>query len=356
MNETEEPCKCVFQVLYGFLKGTSSPSIPQTAADDRSAVRPKSKEAQSLLVGDFLSNIVKVPQEELKGCDDSLLASILRPPLFTGIGLLSRFLVGWMHPLHVSGDISTLHSIWDTQQGGGGDTRSRGLLTVSNHVTAVDDPVIVSVLCPLSMHWANAGRAMRWSLCADNRCFCFGPLVDGLMRVLNVLPVWRGRGVHQSGLDEAIQRLSGPPPGNWVHYFPEGTRTKNGKMGRFRSGGLGRMLMSADPPPLVVPIFHQGMETVFRAGLQGICCSRTPVNVHIGSPMDFSKTIHRWKRAQLISQKFTRLLSKSLARRSDLYFNRKCSLSLAKKVQRRMDELEKGSNMYHLNTKIAERS
>ena len=64
-------------------------------------------------------------------------------------------------------------------------------------------------------------------------------------------------------------------------------------------------------------LFHRGMENVFRAGMRGICCSRTPVDVHVGAPVDFSKTIYQWKRAQSITRKCMRCISSSLARRSD---------------------------------------
>lgn len=43
------------------------------------------------------------------------------------------------------------------------------LITVSNHVAALDDPLVTSALLPLSSFLSPA--AVRWTLCATDRCF-----------------------------------------------------------------------------------------------------------------------------------------------------------------------------------------
>jgi len=61
-------------------------------------------------------------------------------------------------------------------------------------------------------------KRMRWTLIADNICctrvwqakfFCFG----------QGIPVCRGDGVYQQGVDYSIKRVEA---GDWVHIFPEG--------------------------------------------------------------------------------------------------------------------------------------
>jgi monolysocardiolipin acyltransferase len=67
----------------------------------------------------------------------------------------------------------------------------------------------------------------------------------------------------QQGLAAAEARLAA---GDWVHIFPEGTRSRDGKMGPVRKG-VGRLVAScADAQPLIVPFVHTGMEEVLPKG------------------------------------------------------------------------------------------
>ncbi|GIL73060.1 hypothetical protein Vretimale_4674 [Volvox reticuliferus] len=105
----------------------------------------------------------------------------------------------------------------------------------------------------------------RWTLCASDRCFRYQALVP-LFRAAKVLPVVRGGGLAQPGMVAAESRLAA---GDWVHIFPEGTRSPDGvTMGSVRKG-IGRLVASlpADAPaPMVVPFVHRGMEDVMPRG------------------------------------------------------------------------------------------
>ncbi len=97
---------------------------------------------------------------------------------------------------------------------------------------------------------------------------------------LNALPMWRKRcGTH--ALDELRERLVGEPA--IYILFPEGTRTRDGKMGAFKPG-LGRMVAGTGVP--VVPCYLDG---AFRALPPG---SRAPkpvrLTLHIGEPLTFT--------------------------------------------------------------------
>lgn len=52
-----------------------------------------------------------------------------------------------------------------------GQARPAGqpLITVSNHVAAMDDPLLLAALTPFRSVFEPGG--MRWSLCATDRCF-----------------------------------------------------------------------------------------------------------------------------------------------------------------------------------------
>jgi hypothetical protein len=67
----------------------------------------------------------------------------------------------------------------------------------------------------------------------------------------------------QQGLAAAEARLAA---GDWVHIFPEGTRSRDGRMGPVRKG-VGRLVAScADAAPLIVPFVHSGMQEVLPKG------------------------------------------------------------------------------------------
>lgn len=46
---------------------------------------------------------------------------------------------------------------------------AQALITVSNHVAALDDPLVVSALLPPGA--LGRPRALRWTMCATDRCF-----------------------------------------------------------------------------------------------------------------------------------------------------------------------------------------
>lgn len=155
----------------------------------------------------------------------------------------------------------------------------RPLITVSNHVAAMDDPLLLAALTPLSS--AIQPGAMRWSLCATDRCFKNG-LMAAFFRAGQVLPVERGRGMQQPGMRAAQARLAA---GEWVHIFPEGTRSGDGEtMGSIKAG-IGRLIASCqEANPIVVPIMHHGMQHVMPRGCKLPVPGHT-VQVLIGEPI-----------------------------------------------------------------------
>ena len=136
----------------------------------------------------------------------------------------------------------------------------QALITVSNHVAAVDDPLATAAIVP--REYLLRPAALRWTLCATDRCFRSAALAP-FFRAAKVLPVERGAGVDQPGMRVAASRLAA---GDWVHVFPEGTRAREAqRMGPMRKG-VGWLVAACPTPPLVVPFVHGGMEGVMPKG------------------------------------------------------------------------------------------
>ncbi|GBF99938.1 hypothetical protein Rsub_12631 [Raphidocelis subcapitata] len=169
----------------------------------------------------------------------------------------------------------------------------RALITVSNHVASIDDPFVTAAVVPPELF--ASPEQLRWTLCASDRCFHRAALVP-FFRAAKVLPVERGAGMFQPGLAAAEERLRA---GDWVHIFPEGTRSRDGsRIGPARKG-VGRLVAacaapragggdpSAPPPlpPMVVPIVHSGMQEVMPRGALVPRIGKA-VRVAVGPPVE----------------------------------------------------------------------
>ena len=98
--------------------------------------------------------------------------------------------------------------------------------------------------------------------------------------MLNALPMWRKRcGSH--AMQELRDRLLGDPA--IYLLFPEGTRTRDGQMGRFKPG-LG-MLIAGSPAP-VVPCHLSGTFDALPSGRH--FPRPKALHLHIGSPLVFA--------------------------------------------------------------------
>jgi len=119
-------------------------------------------------------------------------------------------------------------------------------------------------------------------MCATDRCFTSW-FVTNLTICGRVLPIARGQGVDQLGMQLAVQKLN---DGDWIHIFPEGTRSvDNFTIGSMKPG-IGRLIAAADKPPIVVPVYHRGVNQVFGRGFTLPRVNKR-VDIMVGEPIDF---------------------------------------------------------------------
>ncbi|OWF48313.1 tafazzin-like [Mizuhopecten yessoensis] len=166
----------------------------------------------------------------------------------SSVGLISKLVVGFNN-FKVVNKQTLIKNIQSTGNG-------RGLITVTNHHSCLDDPTLWGIL-GWKFVFGKLGEKLRWTLTADNICYTntfnakFFSLVKGI-------PVVRGDGVYQRGMDYAIEKLNN---GEWVNIFPEARVNQTQELIRYK-WGVGRMITEAKELPVVVPFFHLGMDSV----------------------------------------------------------------------------------------------
>ena len=94
-----------------------------------------------------------------------------------------------------------------------------GVLVVSNHQSHLDPPFV------------GIGYPRRLNFLARQSLFDFAPL-GVVIKSLDIIPLDR-QGIGISGMKESLRRLKRGEP---LVIFPEGTRTRDGRIGRFMPG------------------------------------------------------------------------------------------------------------------------
>ncbi|KAL2256699.1 hypothetical protein VTK26DRAFT_1264 [Humicola hyalothermophila] len=210
--------------------------------------------------------------------------------------------------------------------------RQRGLLTVSNHISVLDDPVIWGLL-PLK--YAFDPCNLRWTLGAADICFA-NKILSTFFTHGQVLPCHRLKhsphgGPFQPAITQAIRLLSAPSPHpcpptytvtgrgddvhpsplafpryrrhSWVHVFPEGLVHQHAATDlRYFKWGLARLILESDPPPDVLPMFVDGTQRVMpedRGFPRFLPRPRKTVRVAFGEVVDYERTFgdlrRRWE-------------------------------------------------------------
>uniref|UniRef100_A0A1B0BEA5 Tafazzin family protein n=1 Tax=Glossina palpalis gambiensis TaxID=67801 RepID=A0A1B0BEA5_9MUSC len=125
------------------------------------------------------------------------------------------------------------------------------LVTVSNHYSCFDDPGL-------------------WGKC---------------------IPIIRGNGVHQSAVDVCIQKLK---LGEWVHVFPEGKVNMTKEEMRLK-WGVGRIIYESPRVPIILPMWHEGMDSVLPNTEPYYLKFGKKVTLNVGKPIDMNDFIEDLK-------------------------------------------------------------
>lgn len=145
-----------------------------------------------------------------------------------------------------------------------------GCVVVANHASHADTAVLLAALPPTAQP-VFAAAADYWFDVPVRRFIA--------STVAGILPVRRsGRGTYAELLAAARPALKA---GRTVVIYPEGTRSKDGSLGEFRSGAL-RLARDCGVP--IVPAAVLGTADVLPKGTNFI--SPAPMQVRIGEPVD----------------------------------------------------------------------
>lgn len=132
------------------------------------------------------------------------------------------------------------------------------------------------------------GSRMRWSLAAHDICFTRS-LHSWFFALGKCVPVVRGAGVHQPAIEFCLERLA---RGDWVHIFPEGRVNIDKQHIRFK-WGVGRLVADSAHLPLVLPVWHEGMDRVLPNAEPYLLRFRNRVFLSVGEPIQLHQLLER---------------------------------------------------------------
>ncbi|XP_041767788.1 tafazzin homolog isoform X2 [Anopheles merus] len=163
--------------------------------------------------------------------------------------------------------------------------KGKSLLTVSNHHSCFDDPGIWGLLKLRNVCNKNV---IRWSMAAHD--ICFTCKAHSLFFMYGkCIPVVRGGGVYQPAVDLCIEKLK---LGDWVHVFPEGKVNMTKEDLRFK-WGVGRIIYEAPDLPIIIPIWHIGMDDVLPNEPPYYLRMGKKLTYNFGNPIDLSALMER---------------------------------------------------------------
>ncbi|KAK8914300.1 N-acylphosphatidylethanolamine synthase [Platanthera zijinensis] len=167
--------------------------------------------------------------------------------VIAAVGAFAKMFTSFLNSTQVH-NAETLHRLVHFRSPG------RPLITVSNHMSTLDDPLMWGYKDFPTMN----AKLARWVLAAEDICFR-NAIYSYLFRLGKCIPITRGGGIYQENMNEALDVLTN---GGWLHTFPEGKVCQENIPIRRLKWGTASLIVRAPITPLVLPIIHCGFEKV----------------------------------------------------------------------------------------------
>ncbi|XP_075170061.1 tafazzin, phospholipid-lysophospholipid transacylase isoform X3 [Haematobia irritans] len=196
------------------------------------------------------------------------------------VGLFSKFVLGIMNKTRVYNKERLIEAVANRPSG-------VPLVTVSNHHSCFDDPGLWGILP--ARYVCNTFK-IRWSMAAHDICFT-NKYHSWFFMFGKCIPVVRGIGVYQDAINLCIQKAK---LGHWVHVFPEGKVNMTKEEMRLK-WGVGRIIYESTRVPIILPMWHEGMDDVLPNVEPYILKWGKKVTLNIGKPIDMNDFIEDLK-------------------------------------------------------------
>ncbi|XP_058828852.1 tafazzin isoform X3 [Topomyia yanbarensis] len=215
------------------------------------------------------------------------------------VGFFSKVIIVWLNKARVH-NIEVLENALENRPTG------IPLLTVSNHHSCFDDPGMWGLLKLRLLKLKNVcnKNVIRWSMAAHDICFT-NKYHSLFFMYGKCIPVVRGAGVYQPAVDLCIEKLK---LGHWVHVFPEGKVNMTKEDLRFK-WGVGRIIYEAPVLPIIVPIWHIGMETVLPNEPPYYLRLGKKLTYNFGKPIDLNELMQRLRESPVSEEDARRIIT-----------------------------------------------
>ena len=94
-------------------------------------------------------------------------------------------------------------------------------------------------------------------------------------------------------MDFALEMLN---HGHWVHMYPQGQVNLNPKENTRFKWGVGRLITESNQTPIVIPIYHLGMDSILPNRKPYIPRFGQKVTIVVGSPINVQEILDELKK------------------------------------------------------------
>lgn len=157
--------------------------------------------------------------------------------------------------------------------------RRSPLLTFSNHISCIDDPILWASLFPSFTYYSTRTDSVRWTAAAVDICFA-RPWHSAFFALGKTFPIMRGVGVDQPAMDFACALLN---HNHWLHLFPEGrvmrdenrNKLSNLDRGYIFKWGISKLILDyfkksgsqvRNKTMRILPFYHLGLDDILPIG------------------------------------------------------------------------------------------